>query len=79
MIDYRESRDGVELRWELAKNIPPRVRESMGMEALALLGRMHDLHPGYVFCLSMECWGQKIPPTTLTTGLPHCTQPSGST
>ena len=79
MTDYHENREGLSMHWELEKEIPKRVREAMGTEVVELLRRMHLGHPEYVFCLSMECWGRKIPPTTLTANLQLPTPPSGST
>lgn len=66
MTDYQENREGQILRWQLEREIPKRVRESMATEVTCLLRKMHQAHPEYVFCLSMECWGRTLPPTTLT-------------
>jgi hypothetical protein len=79
VTDYRESRDGLSLRWQLEKDIPKRVRESMASEVTLLLARMHEAHPAYVFCLSMECWGRKMPPTMLTANSQESGPPCGST
>lgn len=78
-IDYRELPDNVVLRWEQGKEIPKRVKEVMESQCKEVLRLMHQAHPEYVFCLSMECWGRKMPPTTLTANLQEGSPPCGST
>ena len=79
MIDYREKVGDVHLHYQVVTDMPESVRTSMGALATLMLKTLETVHPEYVFCACLECWGRQVAPKTVTPNSPPGGQPCGST